>query len=101
MQWCASLAVQDWKAMSDGILIAGGLDKSPLRKRPQPKTVVQWIDISKRQTVDTIRLPSPPLEAHSMTHEGMTFFDGHLFLLPGDLGEDAVLYRYRIESVVE
>jgi len=92
------LAVQDWKGMSDGVLLAGGLDKNPLRKKAQPKAVVQWIDLSKRQTLDTIRLPSPSLESRSQTREGMTFFDQHLFLLPGDLGEDAVLYRYRVES---
>jgi len=94
-----SLAVQDWKGMSEGILLAGGLDKSPLRNPSQPRAVVQWIDLSKRQTLDTIRLPSPSLEAHSMTHEGMAFFEQQIFLLPGDLGEDAALYRYRVESV--
>jgi len=93
-----SLAVQDWKSIGGGILIAGGLDKSPLRERSQPKAVVQWIDIARHLMVDTIRLPSPPTEAHSMTHEGMAVFDGQLFLLPGDLGEDAVLYRYRLEA---
>jgi len=96
-----SLAVQDWKGMGEGVVLAGGLDKSPLRKRSQPRAVLQWIDLSKRQPLDTLRLPSPSSEAHSMTREGMAFFDEHLFLLPGDLGEDAVLYRYRVETADE
>jgi len=96
-----SLAVQDWKGMGEGVLLAGGLDKSLLRKRSQPQAVLQWIDLSKRQMLDTIRLPSPSFEAHRMTREGMAFFDEHLFLLPGDLGEDAVLYRYRVETVAD
>ncbi len=96
-----SLAVQDWKGMSEGVLLAGGLDKSPLRKQSQAKAVIQWIDISNRKTLDSIRLPSPSFETHSMTREGMAFFDQQLFLLPGDLGEDAILHRYRVESVTE
>jgi len=96
-----SLAVQDWKAVGEGILIAGGLDKSPLRKPSQPGAVIQWIDLSKGQTLDSIRLPSPSSESHSITREGMAFFEEHLFLLPGDLGENAILYRWRVEPIGE
>jgi hypothetical protein len=93
-----SLAVQDWKGLTDGILLAGAVDKGPLLQQSQSRAVIQWIDIPKRRVLDTIRLPRPSPEAHRQTREGMAFFDGQLFLLPGDLGEDAILYRYRIES---
>ena len=95
---CA-LAVQDWKGLPTGGLVAGGIDKRPQGDPLQSRAVIQWVDLAGSQTPEFLRLPDSTAERHHATREGMAFFDQQLFLLPGDLGDSAILFRYRVKPL--
>ena len=98
MHW--ALAVQDWKFLPSNQIVASGYDKSSTRKAHEPKTTIDWLDLGQRRLVDRIRLTDPH-QRESLTREGMTIHNNELYLLPGDLGEDAVLYQYRVEKFID
>lgn len=93
-----ALAVQDWKSLSEGMVLVGGVDKNPRRDPLQPRALLQWLNIKERRLIDSIRLPSPTADESTPTHEGMAVFQDELFLLPDDLGNDALLHRYKLEA---
>jgi len=92
-----ALAVQDWKCLAGGTLLAGGYNKDPQRDISLSRAVLDLIDIEQQKLLDRIHIIDPEGNDTSLTHEGMTFFNNEIFLLPGDLGDNACLYRYRLE----
>jgi len=96
-----ALAVQDWKSISRDRILAAGLDKNPRRPAFVSRSVIDLVDVGRSALVARVRLPNPPGRDGTATREGMAVFDERLFLLPGDLGRDAVVYRYRINGRLE
>ncbi len=96
-----ALAVQDWKCLSGSTILAGGKDKDPRREKSQSRAVLDWIDIEQHQLLDRIRIIDPDGKSQTLTHEGMALYKNDLFLLPGDLGDSATIYRYRLEVLPE
>ncbi len=95
------LAVQDWKYLANGTILASGYDKDPCRDKTKSRAVLDWLDIRQHKLLDRIRIIGPDRGSDSLTREGMALFNSELFLLPGDLGDSAILYRYRIETIAE
>ena len=97
-----ALAVQDWKyAGVDGlnpqtVLVAGGLDKSPLRDAALPKSVVEIFD-KERESIARVHVSAVDEFRGHMTNEGLCVLNGDtLCLLPADIGHDAKLYFFKI-----
>ncbi len=90
-----ALAVQDWKGIGEGRLLAGGIDKSRQRDANQPRAVVAVLDMDQRKVISEVRLPRPADARHTLTREGLAVFEDRLYFLPGDLGEPARVFRYR------
>jgi len=90
-----ALAVQDWKALDHGLVLAGGVDKSPMRPLFASTAVAALLDIPGRQRIAYSRLPNPPHRDLQLAHEGMATHGESVFFLPADLGRDAEVYRYR------
>jgi hypothetical protein len=84
------LAVQDWKFDAGSkLVIAGGIDKSSIRKPGQSDAVVAWIDPELRKIRKLIRLDRRNGVARPLTNEGMSVRSGELFLIPEDIGRGA------------
>ena len=90
-----ALAVQDWKSLGTNRILAGGLDKRSGRDRSLSPAVIEVLDVEARALRSQWRLPSPPGTDLAVTHEGIAFDGTHVFLLPGDLGAGAEVFRYR------
>ncbi len=90
-----ALAVQDWKGIGEGRLLAGGIDKRRNRDPKSSKALVAILDINRRTLPGFKHLPPPEAAKHTLTREGMAVYAGQLFFLPGDLGEQAQIFRYR------
>jgi len=89
------LAVQDWKGLSGGRVLAGGLDKDPRQPLDISRAIVAVIDIPRRTWLAHRRLAAPADAAFPLTREGVSVFGDHIFFLPGDLGAATEVYRYR------
>lgn len=90
------LAVQDWKYdRQRQLVVAGGIDKSPNPNAKQTVATLAWIDFKSKSVRSSRRFPPLQDTAKPLTNEGMAWFDGDLFLLPGDLGHDAKIFRFR------
>jgi hypothetical protein len=89
-QW--RLAVQDWKFVGTHLL-ASGLDRFPGRD-PAQRAVVDVLRAPAMQRVLTIQLPEVNSATRPLTNEGMAWYEGHLFLLPEDLGRGARIWRF-------
>ena len=96
-----ALAVQDWKGLPDGLLLAGGYNKDPQRDKALSRAVLDLLDIRQRKLLDRVHLSDPDGGDVSLTHEGMARLNNELFFLPGDLGDNAFLYRYWLEILPE
>ena len=90
------LAVQDWKCVGPGRVLAGGIDKSPGRDPFTSPAVVAWLDLRQRRCLASVRLPRPVSLDMPITNEGLDFVKDQLYLLPGDLGEGAEVFQYRV-----
>lgn len=90
------LAVQDWKGLGSGKVLAGGVDKDPRRPLDITPAVVSLIDIPGRERLASCRLATPADAPLPPTREGLALFGDYVFLLPGDLGTATKLYRYRL-----
>jgi hypothetical protein len=90
-------AVQDWKVRGD-LLIASGLDKSPLRPSDRPRALIQAIDLGSRKLVWELRLPRHA-KAGDLTREGMAIHEGSVWLLPEDLGASNRIFRARLNPL--
>ena len=93
-----ALAVQDWKHFDrDGHswTIAGGLDKSG----SAPQATIQWIDLVKRDVMQTFRFGEMLGVTRPITNEGLAVRGDTLFLLPEDIGRDAKVLRLAITEV--
>lgn len=90
-----ALAVQDWKGLDGPRVLAGGIDKNPGRDKNLSRGVIAVLDLRSRSVVSIARLARPGLAKHTVTREGMACFGDQLFLIPGDLGEGARVFRYR------
>ena len=88
-------AVQDWKYMGGGKILAGGLDKNKTLGTDSPGALVEIINLSNRQVLAQGRLSRPAGASHEVTNEGMALFDNTLYFLPGDLGSETSIYTYR------
>jgi hypothetical protein len=88
-------AVQDWKHIGSGELLAGGLDKNRTLDSGSPRALVEIINLSNRQVLAQGRLSRPAGASHEVTNEGMALFDNTLYFLPGDLGSETSIYTYR------
>jgi len=91
----AVLAVQDWKYLGNGHLLASGLDKNSDRAPQTPRALIEIIDLKSRTVIAQGRLPRPNGATHDVTNEGVALFEGNLYFLPGDVGIESVIYRYR------
>jgi len=89
------LAVQDWKSFGAGLILASGIDKSPTRRVEASRAMLAEIAIPDGSCHAYQRLPAPPGHHIEPTREGMAVFHGSIYLLPGDLGRGATIYRYR------
>ncbi|MDA1274521.1 MAG: DUF6454 family protein [Verrucomicrobia bacterium] len=89
------LAVQDWKYVGNGQLLASGLDKNPSRAPQTPRALIEIIDPKSRVVIAQGRLPRPTGATHDVTNEGVALFEGNLYFLPGDVGIESVIYCYR------
>ncbi len=90
-----ALAVQDWKGIGRQRILAGGLDKSSHGRTADPKAVLQLIDVGTKSEVGRIGLIPPPHGNRLPTQEGMAVLQNDVYFLPGDLGTNAEVYRYR------
>lgn len=90
------LAVQDWKGVrkSDGIVVAGGIDKSKEHTTDTSNAVVQFLDVRGRQVMASYRLPALDNVSRPVTNEGLCWFKEKLYLLPEDIGRGAKVLRY-------
>lgn len=96
------LAIQDWKGATGtpwprpGVIVAGGIDKSSGRAPDESPAVVEVLDPGRGHRLARVRLPTLPDHDGPVTHEGLALRGGRLYLLPGDLGRNAVVLGYRI-----
>jgi hypothetical protein len=90
-----AMAVQDWKSVGAGQILAGCIDKSPTRDASLSNAVIELLDIRQRRRLAQVRLPAPEEGAGPVTREGLAVSGDRLFLLPGDLGSHVAIYRYR------
>ena len=91
-QW--ALAVQDWKSLGSGRILAGGIDKSAARDPAQSQAVVAVLNVPQRNSEAEVRLPPVPGYHGTPTHEGLAHDGEHVWLVPADLNAGATLYRY-------
>lgn len=89
------LAVQDWKSLGRGVVLASGIDKSPLRPIGQVAAVLAEIDLRAGTYRAFERLGPPAGLAGPVTREGMAVQGDSVYFLPSDLGSGAAVYRYR------
>jgi len=92
-QW--ALAVQDWKGLGGGRVLAGGIDKRANPTSDQPRAMIGLLDVDRQQLVAKARLKTPKSWAGHVTNEGLAIKGDQLFLLPGDLGKGAIMFHYR------
>ena len=90
------LAVQDWKCVGPGRVLAGGIDKSPDRDPSASPAVVAWLDLRQRLCLASARLPRPAGLDKPVTNEGLDLVEDQLYLLPGDLGEGTEVFQYHV-----
>lgn len=90
-----ALAVQDWKSLGDGRVLAGGIDKSSSRNRKLSTATVEVLDIPQRRRISQLRLET------GLTREGLARVGDTLMFLPGDLGHDASILHYQCDGLPE
>jgi hypothetical protein len=90
-----ALAVQDWKSLGHGRILAGGIDKSETRDPQQSQAVVEVLNLPMRRSEATVRLPEVPGYSGTLTHEGLAYDGSHVWFAPADLNAGATLYRFR------
>ena len=96
------LAVQDWKPATDsflaspGVIIAGGIDKSPTRPTHESVAVVEFLDLAQQRSLSRVRMPSITGVRRPITNEGLAWHGSLLFLLPEDIGRGAKVLRFRM-----
>jgi len=90
-----ALAIQDFKCIGPDRIFAGGVDKRPVRDPSQSRAIVEVLDMAHRRSVSKLRLNSPPGTDVRLTHEGLARLGDTVFFLPGDLGNNATVFRYR------
>lgn len=99
------LAIQDWTAVGDGLvnepgaLMAGGIDKSARRDPDVSTAVLELLDLNAHKRLAHVRLPR--VEGHDgpVTNEGLALHGDRLYLLPGDIGRDAKVFRFQYRLV--
>lgn len=79
------LAVQDWKHIGDGLILASGIDRSKRPSKTGSRSVVELLDLRRGVCLRRICLSRRPESDHCMTREGMAFCGDRLFMLPGDI----------------
>jgi hypothetical protein len=94
-----ALAVQDWKSLGHGRILAGGIDKSASRDPDQSQAVVEVLNVPLRRSEATVRLPDVPGHRGTLTHEGLAYDRTHVWFVPADLNAGATLYRFRAEGL--
>ncbi len=87
-------AVQDWKSIGPGRVLAGGLDKRPDRKPGATRSVLEIWEIDPVRRVQSISIPNPVERGGEVANEGCAFWSDHVYFLPGDLGADATVYVF-------
>ncbi len=96
------LAVQDWKPAADGffaspgVIIVGGIDKSPTRPTDASVAVVEFLDLAQQKSLSRVRMPSITGVRRPITNEGLAWHGSLLFLLPEDIGRGAKILRFRM-----
>jgi len=95
------LAVQDWKGIGAGRILASGIDKSGARDSIQSRALVAIIDVKNRRLISQVRLNRPREAQHEVTNEGLARFEDRLLFLPDDLGSGAHLFRYRWRNTAQ
>lgn len=90
-----ALAVQDWKSLGQGRILAGGIDKSASRDPQQSQAVVEVLNLPMRRSEATVRLPDVPGHRGSLTHEGLAYDGTQVWFVPADLNAGATLFQFR------
>lgn len=90
-----ALAVQDWKCLGHGRILAGGIDKSASRGPQQSQAVVEVLNLPMRRSEAMVRLTDVPGHSGTLTHEGLAYDGKHVWFVPADLNAGATLYRFR------
>ncbi len=90
-----ALAVQDWKGIDGGRILAGGIDKASNCAPDESPATVALLDLPQRIQLAATRLPRPAGTPHAVTREGLAVFGDRMFFLPDDLGQNAHVFRYR------
>ena len=79
------LAIQDWKYIGGGLILASGNDRSKRSAATGSRAVVELLDLRRGVSLQRISLTRRPESDHYMTREGMALNGDQLFLLPGDI----------------
>lgn len=87
-------AVQDWKSIGPGRVLAGGLDKRPDGKPGATRSVLEIWEIDPLKRVQSISLPNPVERGGEVANEGCAFWSDRVYFLPGDLGSGATIYVF-------
>jgi len=93
-----ALAVQDWKSLGNGRVLAGGIDKSPDRDRGS-RAMIEILDIPNRRRIVRLRLNPPDESMGWLTREGLARWGDEVLFLPGDLGSNAEIFHYRASGL--
>ncbi len=96
-----ALAVQDWKGIGKQRVLAGGIDKNRNREPATSPALVAILDIPQRSKIASARVPRPEGTDQTLTREGLAVLGNQLFFLPGDLGQDAHIFRYQWKIAAE
>lgn len=94
-----ALAVQDWKSLGRGRILAGGIDKSAARDPEQSRAVVDVLNLPMRRSDAMVRLPAVPGFGGTPTHEGLAYDGTNVWLVPADLNAGALLHQYSAEGL--
>jgi len=90
-----AMAVQDWKGLGKQRILAGGIDKNRDRDPATSPALVAILHIPKRSKIDYAHVPRPEGTVQTLTREGLAVLGNRLFFLPGDLGQNARVFRYQ------
>lgn len=94
-----ALAVQDWKSLGRGRILAGGIDKSTARDPQQSQAVVELLNLPMRRSDAAVRLPAVSGYRGTPTHEGLAYDGTNVWLIPADLNAGAALDQYRADGL--
>jgi len=94
-----ALAIQDFKGLPSGLLIASGIDKSPTPHPSPSNAVVEVFDLSQHDSLGSAHPDNPSNHQQPATREGMAVRGSILYLLPEDLGKNAKLLLYKMSVI--